>query len=268
MKKLSIIVQKFVEEELKNKPAFSIRTYKTGLLRLQNWLTSNRGKDLCDINIQDIKDYYNYLRGQGMSANTVKKTLFVIRRFIRWQNGIVMDENLNQLFLEINAEAKELKALTTLLDKQKIVLLTLTKDNLRDHAIILTVLNTGIRLNELVNLDRADFVQTKQGHYLRIKNKKSERIVLLPDIVIDALENYLKERTDYHHALFISSRHERISERTVQNLLQKFNFKYSDLRNTFIEFLIQERICKKNICQLLGFSSLQQINVYTDRFKK
>src|SRR5918999_424364 len=67
-------------------------------------------------------------------------------------------------------------------------------DNIRDYAIIMTFLQTGIRLSELVNLrvDDVDFehriLTIRQG-----KGKKDRQIPLV-DEAVKALRNYLRYR--------------------------------------------------------------------------
>ena len=97
----------------------------------------------------------------------------------------------------------------------------------RDLAIILLFLGTGIRVSECVgiNLDDIDlnnkaFVVTRKGG--------DQSMLYLPDEVAAALEEYLAIRATiipvegHESALFLSLQRKRITQRAVQNLVKKY----------------------------------------------
>ena len=102
-----------------------------------------------------------------------------------------------------------------------------SKTRLRDYAIIVLFLNTGMRLSELVglNLESIDSEITM----VKVLGKGSkERVIYLNKAARTALIEYLKERLDPKHvrtssnAVFLSGRENRISNKTVQWMVQKY----------------------------------------------
>ena len=104
-----------------------------------------------------------------------------------------------------------------------------SKTKTRDYAIVTLFLNCGMRLSELVGISLNDIDRDLRS--LRVIGKGSkERVVYLNDACKDALNAYLKVRaTDNQiqikdkNALFLSERKQRISSRTVQVIVKKYD---------------------------------------------
>ena len=91
----------------------------------------------------------------------------------------------------------------------------------RDFAIITLFLNCGMRLSELVSMNYTDI---REDHTCKITGKgNKERTIYLNDACIYAIENYIKVRpvdgVKDKNALFLSSRNQRISPKTVQHIV-------------------------------------------------
>ena len=97
----------------------------------------------------------------------------------------------------------------------------------RNMAIVLTLIHTALRVAEVVSLDIA---QVDFDHYalLDVRAKGGKRLsVAINDVVAEALQNYLVDRSQLHPApgetaLFLSDRGTRLSIRTVQEFVKRF----------------------------------------------
>ena len=90
----------------------------------------------------------------------------------------------------------------------------------RNNAIINVFLNTGVRLSELVSLNRnsIDF----ENKLCKLVGKGGdERIIYFNDMTLERLNIYLKTRNDTNEALFISNKIKRISKDTVEDICKK-----------------------------------------------
>lgn len=101
------------------------------------------------------------------------------------------------------------------------------KTQVRDTALLTTMLGTGIRVSECVglNLDDVDFKE--RG--LRVHRKGGyDAIVYFGDEVEEALRAYLAERKEilpkegHEKALFLSLQNRRITVRAVEKLVKKY----------------------------------------------
>jgi integrase len=125
--------------------------------------------------------------------------------------------------------------------------------NKRDYAIVMTLLHWGLRVSELVflNRDSIDFSERKGGITVIEKGNK-ERTVPLSAEAKRAIERYLEIRKDNLSPLFISNFEKRISVRTVQRILNDYGCHPHILRHTYITKLVREGIDWGIIQQLSG----------------
>ncbi|MCR8659320.1 tyrosine-type recombinase/integrase [Paenibacillus endoradicis] len=124
---------------------------------------------------------------------------------------------------------------------------------------------TGIRVSDLVALDRLDLDVSDLKGSLIVRLGKGNKEGTLP-LNVEArrvIERYLEERTDSNPALFISSRQERISIRSVQYLLEKNGHNAHQTRHSFITGLVRAGEDISVIQSLSGHSSADMILRYS-----
>ncbi|WP_322622756.1 tyrosine-type recombinase/integrase, partial [Aedoeadaptatus coxii] len=145
---------------------------------------------------------------------------------------------------------------------------------LRDYAITTLFLNCGLRLSELANLNIADL---NKDNTLRIMGKGSkERLVYLNNSVQEALRGYLRKRNELEvdqDALFLSMRKNRMSNRSIQHMLEKHlkaagfdtrKYTVHKLRHTAATLMYQygnEDL--KSLQEILGHESVSTTQIYT-----
>ena len=148
----------------------------------------------------------------------------------------------------------------------------------RDYAIITLFLNTGIRLSELVGLNLQSF--DSELNFIKVLGKGSkERIVYLNTAAKSAIEGYLRVRLDpkYIHtsdtAFFLSSRQQRISNKTVQFIVYKYlklagleskGLSVHKLRHTAATLMYQSgKVDIRVLKDILGHEQLNTTQIYT-----
>ena len=101
------------------------------------------------------------------------------------------------------------------------------RNKIRDSAIIILFLGTGIRISELVGLNNED-INFNDNSFIVTRKGGGKSILFFDDDVARAIKRYLdyKEQTDLpagaKDALFLSSQKRRITVRAVENLVQKY----------------------------------------------
>lgn len=144
----------------------------------------------------------------------------------------------------------------------------------RDKAIVTLFLFGGLRRNELVMLDRADVDLRYRTVHIRYAKGGKERTIGLHRMAEKAILEYLIERPDPHPALFLSSRRQRISKRTINYLLEKYvrrcEFALRKrvtphcLRHTFATSLMRATNRDLQIVQrALGHSKIETTAIYS-----
>ncbi len=154
----------------------------------------------------------------------------------------------------------------------------LSKTRERDYAIIVLFLNCGMRLSELVGINLSDIDRDMES--LRVLGKGAkERLIYLNDACRAALRDYLPIRNADEvqmkdkNALFLSSRHSRISNKTVQWLVYKYlkaaglenkGCSTHKLRHTAATLMYQSgNVDVRVLKDILGHEQLNTTQIYT-----
>ncbi len=244
-------------------------------------------EQLSKVKQEDIHSFISYLSiNRRCGPATCAKKISTIRIFFKYLTitSKMLKDNPAQN-LETPKLNKRLPRYLTLEDSEKLLNNTFEdKDNKnkeRDFAIITLFLNCGLRLSELVGINIADIKFDDQKMTVIGKGNK-ERSIYLNKSCIDAIKSYLnvrpkegvkKDSKNSDKALFLSSYRQRISKRTVENVvsreLQKAGLdttKYSThkLRHTAATLMYKYgNVDIRALQELLGHQSISTTEIYT-----
>ena len=159
--------------------------------------------------------------------------------------------------------------------------LEVLRDNcktIRDLAIIDLLISTGMRVGELVKLNRAD-VNFNERECIVFGKGNKERSVYLNDSCKTAIKRYLEVRPNEglpvteKNALFISRNHRRLSPKTVQYIVKTTlakaglggqGFSTHKLRHTAATLMYQHgNVDIRVLKDILGHSNLGTTQIYT-----
>lgn len=240
--------------------------------------------EVCTVSERMILEFLMYTSTQrGNSPTTRMRKLSALRSFFGYlykkQRIIEHDPTVN-----IDAPKKGATLPKYLTVDESVALLdavrkdTESKSVARDYAIICLFLNTGMRLSELVGLNLESFdSQITQVKVLGKGNK--ERMIYINKAAREAIENYLRVRLDpkhvrtSDHALFLSSREKRISNKTVQWVVYKYlklaglktkGMSVHKLRHTAATLMYQSgKVDVRVLKDILGHEQLNTTQIYT-----
>ena len=245
------------------------------------------GLDLEFIKSITTEDVYGFL----MYSGTVRKNLWsakarklsAIKAFFKF---LTVKRKLLEVNPAIDIESpKPKKSLPKVLtmEEAKMLLDAVKNDKdsksvSRDYAIITLFLNCGMRVSELVGIDIPDIDHELRS--LRVVGKgNKERIIYLNDACRMALGDYITERSQADNskittkALFLSSRDQRISVKTVQWLVYKYldlaglgskHYSVHKLRHTAATLMYQSgNVDVRVLKDILGHEQLNTTQIYT-----
>lgn len=148
----------------------------------------------------------------------------------------------------------------------------------RDYSIITLFLNTGMRLSELVGLNLDSFDSELTTVKVLGKGNK-ERIIYLNSAAKEAVLSYLRIRLDPRYirtsdkAFFLSTRQQRISNKTVQWMIYKYldlaglgdkGLSVHKLRHTAATLMYQSgKVDIRVLKDVLGHEQLNTTQIYT-----
>jgi len=231
-------IETYIEEYLSGKAVTTQATYRQVLGQFECWLLSAR-TDLSSFIKADVQQYLDYLTAKKKSAATIHKAHQAIKSFCRYTGNTKAIENI-RLIKQPSALEQAPKALEKS-EVRRVLREANNKYTLRDQAIVILLLYTGLRVGELVALDRDDVELGGRKGRLTVAWGKSGKTAKLPlnNEARHALEEYLAERKDSNPALFISNREQRIDKRTVQSRMATLGINAHALRHTFITNLVR-----------------------------
>lgn len=270
---------------LKNQKNYSdntIDSYKRDIDMFLMFI-KNEGYSYNEVDNNLIRNFLRYEVVQGKSKRSNQRRIIALRRFYSWllKNQYVRYNP----FINIKTP-KDDKKLPSFLHEEEVETLieadAKREDFLakRDHAIIILLYSSGIRVSELVSLKLQD-VNLRQRTMRIIGKGKKERIVPFSNIALEAINDYLQncrnsilERNEISkvtNALFINGKGEQITPRGVQYILKKVEDKtgvHLDLhphkmRHTFATHLLEKGADLRTIQEILGHTSLETTQVYT-----
>lgn len=243
--------------------------------------------DLKKITLEDIHSYISHLAIENrLKPATRARKISTLRIFFKYlaTKEKILDVNPAQ-DLETPKLDKRMPKYLSLEQSQKLLQVSDDENNRnykRDFAITTLFLNCGLRLSELVgiNINDIDFDENKMTV---IGKGNKERVIYLNKSCINAIKDYLSSRPapslikrdskSSEKALFLSEQKKRISNRTVQFIINKElklagldskKLSVHKLRHTAATLMYQYgNVDIRALQELLGHQSISTTEIYT-----
>lgn len=228
------------------------------------------------ITLNDAYQYLIYCRNiRKNSESTRARRVVALRRFFGYlsDNLGLLDTN-PMKNLDAPKIKKSLPKYLTLDEAQKLLSVIDGKYKERDFAIITLFLNCGMRLSELISVDYTDI--RSDGTLVITGKGNKERAVYLNQACVDAIANYMKVRPNNgvkDRALFLSARNQRINNRTVELMVNKYldkaglggrGLSVHKLRHTAATLMYQHgNVDVLLLKEILGHENLGTTEIYT-----
>lgn len=267
--------------------ASDLRTFFRYISKLKGLYSMDTEDDKIDISLLDINfmknvqltDAYQFLiyckDVRKNNEATRARRVISIRRFYSYltDNLGLLDVN-PMKNLDIPKIKKSLPKYLTLEESEKLLSVIDGKYKERDYAIITLFLNCGMRLSELVSINYTDI--KSDGTIIITGKGNKERKVYLNTACLQALADYRKVRPNdgvKDRALFLSSRNQRISKRSVQQIVEKYlekaglggrGLSVHKLRHTAATLMYQHGNADLLLLkEILGHENLGTTEIYT-----
>ncbi|MCX6642506.1 MAG: tyrosine-type recombinase/integrase, partial [Candidatus Bathyarchaeota archaeon] len=151
----------------------------------------------------------------------------------------------------------------------------------RDKCILVLLFKTGMRLGELTSLDVGDVDLDKGEVTLKLKKKRSNRVLFLDDEAIAVLQKWLAARKNRmgaeDKALFLSKIGTRITKRSIEEVIEKHaerlgmhnhgarleeRFTPHCCRHWFVTHLLRAGMSRDFVKELRGDTRGEAIDIY------
>ena len=292
VKDLQTLERQFLEhlEIERNCSKLTVRNYEHYLDVLIKFLVENKKiekptvDDLTAENVREFRLFLSRRKGTKGEMKLVTQGYYVIslRSFLKW-----LIKNDMQVLQPEKLDVPKMKdhSLKFLNEDQIIRLmnqpLNSAKNGLRDRAILELLFSTGLRVSELVSLNREQ-INLKTREFGVIGKGGRSRVVFVTKHAAEWIDRYLKSRTDHYKPLFMRNLRPkeeiglldekvRLTARSVENIVKKYvrqaNLPVAatphTLRHSMATDLLQRGADLRSVQELLGHKNIATTQIYT-----
>lgn len=279
-------VAEFLEylELEQNRSKKTIQNYSHYLTRLSDYAGDIKLKDIDTELIRKWRMWLNRLptaKSDELSKITQNYHLIALRSFLRF----CAKRNWETLQPDKIELARTKRPQVTFLTTEELGRLisqpdTSKQNGLRDRAILELLFSSGLRVSELVGLDR-DHINLKRREFMVRGKGQKDRPIFISDEAAAWIEKYLDKRTDNTKPLFIrysgskqvdnSGNFTRLTARSVQRMVSRYallagitkHVSPHTLRHSFATDLLMNGADLRSVQAMLGHSNIATTQIYT-----
>jgi site-specific recombinase XerD len=268
----------------RNRSQKTIENYHHYLKRFFEWSKINNPEDITPEQIRKFRIYLNRYQdknGKELKRATQNYHVIALRSFVKY----LSKRDIEVISAEKIEVGKNPSTMVEFLDSRELERLLESANgpdlkSLRDRAMLELLFSAGLRVSELVSINREQINLKNQEFSVRGKGGKV-RIVFISDTAKNALQKYLEKRVDVDPALFIrimnheskitKTRSLRITQRSIQRIVKHYSVKAGivkdvhphTLRHSFATDLLANGADIRSVQAMLGHSSITTTQIYT-----
>ena len=227
------------------------------------------GKPIEKIERSDIEAFLEHEQDRGMHISTVRLRLACLIAFFHYLMG---EDVLPASLLKKSIRLKLPETLPRAIYPKDVKKLLSAIDTIRDRALILLLLRTGIRIGEALSLTLND-IDLKDKKVLLHQGEKNSmgRVVYLSNDAYFALKRWLAERDKKKEAIFYGQSSSAMCYSTSRSLFVKYlkkahldhkGYTVHCLRHTFASELLNAGMRIEVLQQLLGHQDIEVTRRY------
>jgi len=290
-KDLQSLERRFLEhlEIEKNCSKLTIRNYEHYLNVLVEFLIKNKQIEkptIDDITADTVRDFRLFLSRQAGTNGEMKLVtqgyyVISLRSFLKWliknDMKVMQPEKLDVPKVKDHSlKFLDETQMNRLLNQP----LNSSKNGLRDRSILELLFSTGLRVSELVSLDREQ-VNLNTCEFGVIGKGGRSRVVFISKEAAQWVDKYLKSRMDKYKPMFIrdlrpkeialEDKKVRLTARSVQRLVKKYvrqaNLPVAatphTLRHSMATDLLRNGADLRSVQEMLGHKNIATTQIYT-----
>ena len=281
---MNTLMCNFVDYLQNNKrvSANTLQAYSRDIKQFYNYVSEN-ALDIVNISKTSIITYMLHMQKSGRAASSISRNLASVRTFYNYL--------ITQNFLSVNPAAdletpKQEKKLPQILTTDEVGLLLSepekvkpsTPKSIRDKAMLELIYATGIKVSELIALNKDDADITLG--YLKCINGEKARVVPLGHVAVSALKEYLETTRDAmaeegSEALFVNCNGGRLTRQGFWKLIKEYAMRAGikkeitphTLRHSFAAHLIENGADLMSVQEMMGHKDISSTQIYTKLVK-
>jgi site-specific recombinase XerD len=235
-------------------------------------------KDLSAMERADLEAFIEQLQDSGLKISTVRTKLACLIAFLHF---LMEQEVISEAVLKKRIKLKLPEVLPRAMHPADVKKLLSVIDDLRDRALILLLLRTGMRIGEALGLRLNDLdIRDRKVHLFQGEKNSMGRVVYLSDDVLSALKLWLRQRDQNKEFVFYGQGNKPVCYSTGRSRFVKYiqkagleekGYTVHCLRHTFASELLNAGMRLECLQQLLGHQDIEVTRRYarlTDRTRE
>jgi len=214
------LIEEYLQDQYRRN--LSVNTMRNAFCVIDSFLTFVKGLNKTDLNTvihKDVLAYIEHEQDRGMGARTVHVRVRLLRTFLRY----LMEKDIMQP--EVVAKRIMIKvpdSLPRAMEPEDEKKLVDAGGSVRDRAMVLVLLRTGMRIGELLNtLVKEVYLKERRIEIYEAEKNEVGRVVYLSDDARSALKAWFEIRDDRKDYLFYTHR-ERMSYATARSMFLRY----------------------------------------------
>jgi site-specific recombinase XerD len=262
---------------LNHKPSTLQGSFAAVKLFLELYRRSGK-KDLSEMERADLEAFVEHLQDCGLKISTVRTKLACLIAFLHF---LFEQDVISGSVLKRPMKLKLPEILPRAMHPADVKKLLSVIDNIRDRALILLLLRTGMRIGEALGLRLNDLdLRDRKVHLFQGEKNSMGRVVYLSDDVLSALKRWLRQRDQNKEFIFYGNSNKPICYSTGRSRFMRYiqkaaleqkGYTVHCLRHTFASELLNAGMRLECLQQLMGHQDIEVTRRYarlTDRTRE
>jgi integrase/recombinase XerD len=247
----------------------TLRNSLTAIDQFVSFLKAGGKSQLEEITRDDLGAWIEHEQDRGIKPSTVKMRLRNVNAFLRY---LIEAASISPEVLSKRMIIKLPDGLPRAIDPDDLNRLLAVVDSIRDRAMILVLLRTGMRIGELLDtvVEDVNLKERRIAIYEAAKTRVG-RVVYLSDDARASLESWLEERQPHQVFLFYGQGRYSLSYQAARAIFIKYlaraellhkGYTLHSCRHTCATELLNAGMRLECVQQLLGHSSIEMTRRY------
>jgi integrase/recombinase XerC len=252
----------------------TITAYQTDLTQFQDYFEFKLISDLGDLTSLSLRSWVVHLIDSGLTNRTVNRKIATLRTLFRWmrKEGILKANPMAKISGPKNEKRLPVFAKESELDSNKLAeMYNNDFDGLRDELMVELFYQTGMRLNELMNLKEIDVNE----QYIKVLGKRNkERLIPISSGLFLQIQEYISQKRKIvgeSKFLIVLKNGNKLYPTFVYRKINAYLSRATNLdkksphvlRHTFATHMLNRGSGLETLKDLLGHANLAATQVYT-----
>jgi len=250
----------------------TIKFYNEKLAKFSVFCNSQITSNILDITPNLIREYLVYLSQNGHNQGGVHCCYRALKTFLYWWEDEVEAEGWKNPIRKVKAPINPKRILPPVsLDDISSLLNTCDSSftGIRDKALILCLLDTGVRASELISMNLNDIERTITSIYIQKGKGNKSRTVFLGKKTRRALRTFLKMRNKNGDALWVTNTGTRLTYWGLRQIIRRRANTANittpglhDFRRAFALQCLRNGVDVYSLQKMMGHADLQVLQRY------